>query len=974
MLIIKRLSVVFTFLFFSVLYCFEPPSDAEAQLGTFEIGSFSEHSIRAFWKSYAQAYVISKEDSFNGDYCAEVRKGRMYTIAGEFIPGDTVIISYSYKASDISLSTKDYHRAFGLWVYESFETAQAMSSKGYSAKLSVTLPFELDGSWRRTNYVLETTEAHKFLVFAFDNQDSEGLLYLDDLEIKVRENTKKRLLFEFRAKNRPVTELPPFLTDFTYFPKDDKLHPFTAYEVPGSIGEMQSFGGVSRPDLDAVVKLSDAELIALLQTQGSVTYNQCNNCYKMAQGYYWKWSVRDPWKITCPVCGQVIDTENFTGTGYDIVVPPSGKELKYYYTMGTNGRKFYYRAGRDFQSMLFFEKCAWYLGALYHGTRDEKYAEKASVILCNYAKYYPDFPYKYDMPQGTAFFSNEPALPIYHSYSRWDYWMYMDISLFLIKAYDLIYHSTSLREVLKTYGFERKKNIENGFFREAAEGVFKNMNYKSLNNMSPTMWVRMFVCGRVVGSPDYIHFAVSQINKYFKENFYFDGFYNEPTVSYHVQGGDIMHHLVPAIGHNDPSGYISRFGLSKISNLQTNVFGENFVNFRKTTRYLTYPDDYPIPLADTWMDSPWKGWYNAGETASHLLPAAGFASLNSVPNGSQIQYRLYWTAKTGHHHLDTLNMTLFANNTEAFSDMGYTHTAYRSWASSTLAHNVVSVDFRNQNSEQNYHNKGNLMYMDTADQNCQIIDVDGKVANGGNTYRRISFLVAPSGLTDDSTNASLIVDFFLAGGGSTYDYVIHGDQRYEGSIECRTPLGEALKTDTKTCVPESVSKNWTPPKTEMDNSQSAGFYYGFLRDVRRTLPVAGSVTKAVFTGSNNCGVNMYIPESKDIEIFTGKNPTIHQAGTKGDSSKLEKFFRKFVLLRKAKKGEVSFQTVFQPFPSALTVRACTEIQSNIVQITLSDREIVVWHYVPRPVSLTLSGYRVQFHGEYGFFFCKYEGY
>ena len=58
------------------------------------------------------------------------------------------------------------------------------------------------------------------------------------------------------------------------------------------------------------------------------------------------------------------------------------------------------------------------------------------------------------------------------------------------------------------------------------------------------------------------------------------------------------------------------------------------------------------------------------------------------------QVHLHFSGGYGHEHADALDLLLYSHGKELLSDLGYTHTPLRPFASDSLAHNLVLVDGR----------------------------------------------------------------------------------------------------------------------------------------------------------------------------------------------------------------------------------------------------------------------------------------
>lgn len=106
-------------------------------------------------------------------------------------------------------------------------------------------------------------------------------------------------------------------------------------------------------------------------------------------------------------------------------------------------------------------------------------------------------------------------------------------------------------------------------------------------------------------------------------------------------------------------------------------------------RPLAYPDGTFCCVHDTW---PIHKIPPTPAPGCELLWSMGHATLGSGEGDLRAQAQLRFSGSHGHAHRDPLNLTLWAAGRELVSDLGYTHTIYRSYAGSSAAHSLVIVD------------------------------------------------------------------------------------------------------------------------------------------------------------------------------------------------------------------------------------------------------------------------------------------
>src|SRR5699024_8121556 len=111
-------------------------------------------------------------------------------------------------------------------------------------------------------------------------------------------------------------------------------------------------------------------------------------------------------------------------------------------------------------------------------------------------------------------------------------------------------------------------------------------------------------------------------------------------------------------GWSDPEGYISPRSGIRLDDFDMRKQYPALGQIEKIPSLLVHPNGKYLPTDDTWAneedDNP-----NL-DAGSFLLPASGIARLAQGKGPEASQAYLSFTPKYGHHHLDPLNLTLFA--------------------------------------------------------------------------------------------------------------------------------------------------------------------------------------------------------------------------------------------------------------------------------------------------------------------------
>ena len=730
-------------------------------------------------------------------------------------------------------------------------------------------------------------------------------------------------------------------------------------------------------DVDEVLAMSDDGISAILPKRSGVFFVGCPNCTAQGWGQDFDWSPGVPDKIVCRHCKLAYPNAKYPENGVQVVTAPSGKKIEYKYYENSTGRRYYFGAGVEYRKKEFFKQVCYSLALHSLKTGSEASAHTAAVIICGLAQAYPDFVYKFDFPnRNVIFYDGVPSPPDllddWRS-ARWSRWAYGDSPRNVMLAYDAIFNSAALTNYAAEKKIDLKKTVEEGFFRAATEGAFANREV--LHNMSPAFWQTAIMAGRVARCPEYVHLTMARFQKYLQKRFFFDGFWSEASVSYFQQSSALAFDRIflAVRGYSDPDGYVSPYGLAPFKNYDPEH--DPALNAGEILNCLNqsyYPNGFVLPMGDSWMLEPDKSIWTEDlpfEQQSYLQAGVGHACLATPPNGNQTQLHLFWTPKNGinggHHHSDTLSLTLFAEGQERLSDLGYTHTHYKRWAKSSVSHNLITVDYENQPFDKKYKGRGNLIWLDKKDSFCQLVETDGAYANHGNPYRRTLFLI------ENGAGGFYAADFFTAGGGTVYDYFLHGnaDTNREDEIELVGAEGKALELVPGKPAPEPLLAGWREPANEAERLElKKGYAYGFLTDTARAgLPVAGA--RLCFAGKDGVNTFVHIPSqgSGGAEIFTGRNCT---ARVKTDNSRVCDNHRKFMMLRQSNVETAHFSTVIETCRGEAGVKKVERPADNILRVTLAGREDIIFLDQPEERIISCGGLDLKIQGRWGWVSVK----
>ena len=760
-----------------------------------------------------------------------------------------------------------------------------------------------------------------------------------------------------KMDNKMRTELPAFpliITNLTYPARQKVIHPaISLIFYTNQYSWHYSKIPLKETSYKEILAMSESNLIALLPRQVGLSFVPCPNCDLNAAGDGWIWDINNPNVFICEYCKHSFPSAKYPANAVMKVTAPSGRIMQYPYYTQTNGTKYFLNAKLDYLKCRYFERAAFGMAMHYYFERDEKYARKAAIILCAFARAFPDFVYKRDdwQAQETLFHNGEPPPEDAADTSRatrWSHWTYMDIPSKLLYTYDLICGSRSFQEYVKETGIDPQKIIENDFFIKASEASLKMREL--YHNMSPCYWQDLITCSKVTGMPIFEQIALSRMSVLLKTSFYADGCWKEPAGGYIDQMMGLMGSFMEMAGEANAQKIRPFYERAKF-NLEAN----------------TYPNGSALPMADTWMHRP-APKQGGKEQASYLQGGIGHAMLGTPLNGNQIQLHMLWTPDVlAHPHRDTLGIMLWANKKEVLSDIGYSYTKYRGFTYATASHNLVVIDGANLLNAVNgeYARRADITYMDKDNPYCQIIDVDGKRANNGNPYRRTMFLIQ---MTNDQY---YIADFFGCGGGAQYDYFLHGNCEQEDAVSITDVNDQLLSLSKAELYPSAKLGKWQPPEGPADINAKRIPYnaYGYFLDIK-ALPGAKETKTCVaqFIAPDKTGLAIHIPKNSGYAaVYTGKSAALRQCGV-SDNTLINKIFRRFIMIRKetGEKQDVLFQTILEPFAGRRQVLNAEALAEGIVAIRHAQGVDILFAHINTNRPVSVDGLDFKVHGEYGY--------
>ena len=296
---------------------------------------------------------------------------------------------------------------------------------------------------------------------------------------------------------------------------------------------------------------------------------------------------------------------------------------------------------------------------------------------------------------------------------------------------------------------------------------------------------------------------------------------------------------------------------------------------------------------------------------------------------------MYFGSNGGHGHLDTLNLGMTAFGLNYMPDNGYpaetgTDPERVQWTHTTLAHNTVTVDEKEQNA--NTETRGKIKHFDD-DGQVKLMDVSADyVYDTVDQYRRSVLMVR----VDDEN--SYTVDFFRVLGGDYHIYSMHATSneigettglsltpqvdengKYVGTYAGKNvKFGEDPGTNSTLLYPKGYTWLFN---VDRDEKPEDTFEIDFkIKDFRKTIKNSNGL-RLHMTVHNEANVNA--GATANVAIADGLPPQ------KEGNKEIDKL--KYVLIKNVGKNlDTVFTTVFEPYRTNRYLESSKELEAVIV--------------------------------------------
>ena len=700
-----------------------------------------------------------------------------------------------------------------------------------------------------------------------------------------------------------------------------------------------------------LMTMSEDRLVALVPDRTGFPYVACARCGEGVRERQLDWSIEDPLRVRCRHCATFFPGGEFAENRTLRILNPLGIEVDYPFFEDSRGRRFFFRARAWWCARFYLAERARDLGRLYAATGQRQYARRAALILDAFARYYPGFLVWTDVANSAKRVCMDPPFP--RRGGKWGEWRYAEIPTELIYAYDSIRYSGELDRLAQERCEDVSRRMEDGFFRGGLrQDAFHGILY---TNASPETYEGYAVAGRVMREPALVHLAVRCAHGLFRR-FSADGFWCQGSPAYHRYTlSGLMRVLEALAGYSDPPGYLDAEDGRRFVELDPL---REFTDVERCARVLDvfrYPDGRLIPVHDSW--ARFEDLKPSGRSRSALFAGMGHAWLGLGEGERQTQAHLHFSeGGHGHAHADMLNLILYAFGEELVSDLGYTHTRYRPWTVSTLAHNTVAIDGQDQTlSGDKGASRGRLLAFETAHETVQWMDAGGERAYPGlaREYRR-TIMLADAG--DRNVYA---VDIFRVRGGTRHDWTLHGSADRDGWARPDVPLkpaGPHLLGGVEVRLPEF----------EGDSGDAGGrnISYGFVQNVSRGRVEDGLTVRFGLAGAS-AGLRCHVPGLRGAEVYLGDAPSVRRADE--NEAELDRYRMPVVVARRRGRAPLSsvFAAVHEPFDGSPFIECVRQVYADDRSVVLEVRHggcvdriahRTVWRDEPLVVGhLTLNG-------------------
>ena len=685
------------------------------------------------------------------------------------------------------------------------------------------------------------------------------------------------------APKRPVRPSTPAAAHAHYagpaYEAFKASHPVREYyltEKSRAIGEAAS-----------TLSLTDAQVAALVPGQYSGLKCACPRCGGKGE---WQLDLARPDKLKCKTCGTYYPNERYPENAKDTYRSYFNKTVEVPYHRAPDGKKYYFAAALD--ELKWKHISSWpvvsCMGKAYGYTGDSRYAKRARDILVALARKADRFLCK----EGESYLQMHPwprhrsldepqALYAAHfspgSRRAWNvnficgyFENQQKPYVSMIELYDHTYTDECYDELIDTGDGERmtaRRFIDERFFGRAAQYMEESVEafgWEPHSNHStgniPGQYMRPVWIARVTGRMDHLRFFAEFLTKRPFDAYIITYDYHslEGPGYHHVWGDTYLHSVREILRMEYPPA---------VKPIQDEILRAGGYHALGTaTEVAVMPNGEWPSINDGWRGGA-PSYRKLARSRSRMVPGFGHGHLGDGEGEKQIQVHLDFSMKQNHGHADNLRLLLFAHGRELFNDMGtYYGSGHYCWATSTLGHNTVVVDRKNQT--ERWGTGGGDIQVFEEMPGLAIMRADSsRVAYEKTVDRYRRTLV----LNTVDMDHPYVLDIFEVKGGSTHDYSLRGG---------RDPKDPQIGSCSLGLLPRGGDGSMAEPgeKLKVGSSTWGGTtgLYAFVKNVERAKATRDGYVDFRYKSDPSRGTRTHFQKDDDLEINLGESHLVEQ--------------------------------------------------------------------------------------------------
>ncbi len=710
------------------------------------------------------------------------------------------------------------------------------------------------------------------------------------------------------------------------------------------------------------LKLSATELLALVPPQGGFYFGPCPNCTQGDEENNIIWNLELGEKVQCKFCKEILPSEKYPENGQVSLPTPTGKQQVFKYHQNAAGKKFWLESRKWYEQLLVMQRIAYYLAQLsrLNPSYSPKAAQYSALILKRFIALYPDYIPRFDYPfRDKQFFTTEEAISQFiesrnggeYRIAKWSWWAYMDVSRELLLAYDQLAGSN-------LFTVAERQQIEKEFFGGMLEYVTR-YHKVPLSNMDPTLWTAQVIASQVLLLPALKEHVLERIGTLIANDFTYDGYWKEGTASYHVQTVNGLRYVL-SFFRPDLKGKAFDDWFATENQAIARTF--------EASKVFEMPNGRYAAVHDSWAK---QASVPTTRSQPYLMGGMGYGILGSGEKEQQIQAHLNFSGRFGHAQYDSLNLLLFGAGKELVSELGYSWTKARPWTMTTVAHNTVTIDQKNQEYGIKPVNAlGTLLAFHAHDKDFQIVKASAIESYPGvaQKYERTLILVG------NAKQESYVVDIFDVEGGNRHDWFLHGSADEEQSVTLlengTRPL--PLKA-TATLLPAGFEfKPLSVPNAEdFALIHNGPWAFGNFRDIQSGR--SSGIVKATYKSLDGSGgaLDSWILPDKQSELSTMRSWNVRGTGVPHteNQDKLDEHLRSSLMVTRYG-GKNRFIAVHVPYQTRSPITKVSQAAiSNGGTLLKIERGSAIDYILLGDGKQTCTandqGRAIQFKGSYG---------